>query len=76
VVRGGTFLLPVGGDLLYLETIWANSLQNELPQLKIFAIRYHELITSGPTLEEAIKNRHLMLGTSPESEDTASSNRQ
>ncbi len=60
VIRGGTFLLPVGGDLLYLETIWANSLQNEMPQLKLFAIRYHELITSGSTLEEAIEKRRVL----------------
>jgi len=64
VIRGGTFLLPVGGDLLYLETIWANSIQNEMPQLKLFAIRYHELVTSAPTLEEAIENRRLMLPSS------------
>lgn len=62
VIRGGTLLLPIGGDLLYLETIWANSLQNDLPQLKIFAVRYHDLITSGTTLEEAILNRNLVLG--------------
>jgi uncharacterized membrane protein (UPF0182 family) len=62
VIRGGTLLLPIGGDLLYLETVWANSLQNELPQLKIFAVRYHDLITSGSTLEEAILNRNLVLG--------------
>jgi uncharacterized membrane protein (UPF0182 family) len=62
VIRGGTFLLPIGGDLLYLETIWANSLQNDSPQLKIFAVRYHDLITSGTTLEEAILNRNLVLG--------------
>lgn len=66
VIRGNTFLLPIGGDLLYLETIWANSLQNELPQLKIFAVRYHDLITSGSTLEDAILNRNLILGPSME----------
>jgi uncharacterized membrane protein (UPF0182 family) len=62
VIRGGTLLLPIRGDLMYLETVWANSLQNELPQLKIFAVRYHDLITSGPTLEEAIRNRKIYLG--------------
>jgi len=62
VIRGGTLLLPIGGDLLYLETVWANSLQNDLPQLKIFAVRYHGLITSGTTLEEAIQNRKLYMG--------------
>ncbi len=62
VIRGSTLLLPIGGDLLYLETIWANSLQNELPQLKLFAIRYHDLITSGTTLEDTIMNRKVILG--------------
>jgi hypothetical protein len=57
VIRGSTLLLPVGGDLLYVETIWANSLQNDLPQLKLFALRYHDRITSGATLEEAIRGR-------------------
>ena len=64
VIRGSTLLLPIGGDLLYLETIWANSLQNELPQLKLFAIRYHDLITSGTTLEDAVMNRSAILGPS------------
>lgn len=63
VIRGSTMLLPVGGDLMYLETIWANSLQNEMPQLKLFAVRYHDLITSGVSLEEAVMNRNRMLGT-------------
>ena len=66
VIRGGTLLLPVGGDLVYLESVWANSLQNELPQLKLFALRYHGLITSGITLEEAVKSRDLIVG--PDSE--------
>ncbi len=68
VIRGGTLLLPIGGDLLYLETIWANSIQNELPQLKIFAVRYRDLITSGITLKEAILNRNLVLGLDSGSE--------
>ena len=45
MIRSSTLLLPVRGDLLYLETIWVNSLQNSLPQLKLFAIRYHGRIT-------------------------------
>jgi hypothetical protein len=73
VIRGGTLLLPIGGDLLYLETVWANSIQNELPQLKIFAVRYHDLITSGTTLEEAILNRNLVLGLNSGSEGQSAS---
>ena len=60
VIRGSTLLLPVRGDLLYLETIWDNSLQNGLPQLKLFAFRYHGRITSAPTLEEAIMRREFL----------------
>jgi uncharacterized protein len=57
VIRGSTLLLPVGGDLLYVEPIWVNSIQNEMPQLKLMAARYHGRITSGPTLETAIRQR-------------------
>jgi len=53
-------LLPVCGDLLYLETIWVNSLQNSLPQLKLFAIRSHGRITSASTLEDAIMRREFL----------------
>ena len=59
VIRGRTLLLPVAGDLMYIETIWVNSLQNEMPQLKLFAVRYRDRITSGPTLEAAIQKREL-----------------
>ena len=59
VLRGSTVLLPVGGDLMYVETIWVNSLQNDLPQLKLFAVRYHDRITSGSTLADAILKRNL-----------------
>ena len=52
-------LLPVGGDLMYLETIWVNSLQNDLPQRKLFAVRYHDRIPSGTTLADAILKRNL-----------------
>lgn len=59
VLRGSTLLLPVGGDLLYVETVWVNSLQNDLPQMKLVAVRYHDRITSGVSLTEAIAKRNL-----------------
>jgi len=62
VIRGHMVVVPVGGDLLYVETIWVNSTQNELPQLKLFAVRYHGRIASGLTLEEAVRK----LGIWPE----------
>lgn len=55
VIRGNTLLLPVAGDLLYLETIWVNSLQNDLPQLRLIVSRYRNRISSGATLDEAIR---------------------
>jgi uncharacterized membrane protein (UPF0182 family) len=60
VIRGHMVVLPVKGDLMYIETIWVNSTQNELPQLKLFAVRYHGRITSGVTLEEAIRKQSLI----------------
>jgi hypothetical protein len=57
VIRGRTLLLPVRGDLIYVETIWVNSLQNDLPQLKLVAVRYRDQITSGATLQAAILKR-------------------
>ena len=59
VIRGRTLLLPVGGDLMYIETIWVNSLQNDMPQLKLVAMRYRDRITSGATLDAAIGKREL-----------------
>ena len=59
VIRGRTLLLPVQGDLMYVETIWVNSLQNDLPQLKLVAVRYRDRITSGATLGAALRKRKL-----------------
>jgi uncharacterized membrane protein (UPF0182 family) len=55
VIRGHMVVLPVKGDLMYAETIWVNSTQNDLPQLKLVAVRYRGRIASGPTLAEAIR---------------------
>ncbi len=57
VVRGHLVVLPVKGDLLYIEPIWVNSTQNELPQLKLFALRYHGRISSGASVREAIEKQ-------------------
>lgn len=57
VIRGHMVVVPVKGDLLYVETIWVTSTQNELPQLKLFAVRYQGRITSGLTLREAIEKQ-------------------
>jgi uncharacterized membrane protein (UPF0182 family) len=58
-------VLPVKGDLMYVETIWVNSTQNEMPQLKLFAIRYHGRITSGTTLRDAVLKQPTVLPAGP-----------
>ena len=55
VVRGHTLLLPIAGDLLYVEPLWIVSLQNELPQLKLFSVVYRGRTTMGTSLSEAIR---------------------
>lgn len=54
VVRGHTLLLPVAGDLIYVEPLWIVSLQNRLPQLKLFSVVYRGRTTMSIALEEAI----------------------
>jgi len=54
VVRGHTLLLPVKGDLIYVEPLWIISLQNRLPQLKLFSVVYRNRTTMAVSLEEAL----------------------
>ena len=65
VVRGHMSVLPLLGDVMYVETVWVNSTQNDLPQLKLVAVRYRGRITSGPTLEEAVRKQGLPQATTP-----------
>jgi hypothetical protein len=55
VLRGHTLLLPVRGDILYVEPLWISSLQNELPQIKLLSVVYRGRTTMGTTLREAIE---------------------
>ena len=67
VVRGHTMLLPVGGDLIYVEPLWIISLQNPLPQVKLFSVVYRGRTAMSTTLEAAIE----MLGISEAEEQRA-----
>ena len=67
VVRGHTLLLPVGGDVLYVEPLWIVSLQNPLPQIKLFSVVYRGRTAMSTTLEGAI----AMLGVSEAEEQRA-----
>jgi uncharacterized membrane protein (UPF0182 family) len=69
VLRGSTLLLPVKGDVMYVETVWVNSLQNELPQLKLTALYYRDRITSGASLNDAIRKRTLGAESPEERQD-------
>jgi uncharacterized membrane protein (UPF0182 family) len=55
VVRCHTLLLPVGGDLVYIEPIWIASLQNRLPQIKLLSVVYRGRTTMATSLGEAIR---------------------
>jgi len=55
VVRGHTLLLPVGGDVLYVEPLWIVSLQNQLPQIKLFSVVYRGRTTMATSLSDAIR---------------------
>ncbi len=55
VVRGHTLLLPVDGDLLYVEPLWISSLQNALPQIKLISVVYRGRTTMATSLDEAIR---------------------
>jgi len=55
VVRGHTLLLPVGGDVLYIEPLWIVSLQNQLPQIKLVSVVYRGRTAMGTTLANALR---------------------
>lgn len=55
VVRGHTLLLPVGGDVLYVEPLWIASLQNELPQIKLVSVVYRNRTAMSTTLAGALR---------------------
>jgi uncharacterized membrane protein (UPF0182 family) len=55
VVRGHTLLLPVGGDVLYIEPLWIVSLQNQLPQIKLVSVVYRNRTAMGTTLTDALR---------------------
>jgi len=55
VVRGHTLLLPVAGDLVYIEPLWIVSLQNQLPQMKLVSVVYRGRTTMATTLPEALR---------------------
>lgn len=59
VIRGHTLVLPVKGDLLYVEPLLISSLQNPIPEIKLFSVCYRGRVTMGTTLADAIRAQGL-----------------
>ena len=55
VIRGHTLVLPVKGDLLYIEPLWISSIQNPLPEVKLYSVVYKGRCVMGTSVQEAIE---------------------
>jgi uncharacterized membrane protein (UPF0182 family) len=55
VIRGHTIVLPVKGDLLYIEPLWISSIQNHLPEVKLYSVVYRGRCVMATSLEKAIE---------------------
>jgi uncharacterized membrane protein (UPF0182 family) len=56
VIRGHTILIPVKGDLLYIEPLWISSIQNPLPEVKLYSVVYKGRCVMATSLEKAIEH--------------------
>ena len=54
VIRGHTIVLPVKGDLVYIEPLWVSSTQNPLPEVKLFSVVYRGRCAMGTSVAEAL----------------------
>jgi uncharacterized membrane protein (UPF0182 family) len=55
VIRGHTILLPVKGDLIYIEPLWISSIQNPLPEVKLYSVVYKGRCVMATSLQRAIE---------------------
>ena len=55
VIRGHTIVLPVKGDLIYIEPLWISSIQNHLPEVKMFSVVYRGRCVMATSLKKAIE---------------------
>ena len=53
-INGHTLLLPVGGDVCYVEPIFVKSTLNNYPRLALVATLFDGRVTMGSTLKEAL----------------------
>ena len=54
VIRGHTILLPVKGDLIYIEPLWISSIQNHLPEVKLYSVVYRGRCVMSTSVERAV----------------------
>lgn len=54
VIRGHTIVLPVRGDVIYIEPLWISSIQNHLPEVKLYSVVYKGRCVMATSLERAI----------------------
>jgi len=54
VIRGNLLVLPVGDSILYVEPVFLEADQSELPELARVIVGFHEKVVMEPTLEEAL----------------------
>ena len=55
VIRGHTIVVPVKGDVMYVEPLWISSIQNQLPEIKMFSVVYKGRAVLGSSLDAAIQ---------------------
>lgn len=67
VIRGHTIVVPVKGDLLYIEPLWISSIQNHLPEIKLFSVVYKGRCVMSTSVEKAL--RYLDSGEEREQEE-------
>lgn len=54
VVRGNLLVIPIGGSLLYVEPVYLQAEQNQIPELKKIILATADRVVMGETLEDAL----------------------
>jgi len=54
VIRGHTIVIPVKGDVMYIEPLWISSIQNHLPEVKLYSVVYKGRCVMSTSLAGAI----------------------
>ncbi len=54
VIRGNLLVLPVGDSILYVEPVFLEADQSQLPELARVIVGFHEKVVMEPTLGEAL----------------------